>query len=94
MSKLLEEARKDFCLESIFAKTWWNDDGTWKYEVPGDEASARDHEDAVTFEQVVEMHPLVTRWSSIVQGERKTAGLRCIFEGEEWERGRLQDDER
>ena len=92
--KLLEKARRELCLESVFAKTWWNDDGTWKYEVAGDEASVRDHEDAVTFEQVVDLHPLVTKWSSILQGEREIAGLRCIFQGEDWERGRLGDDER
>ena len=92
--KLLGEARKELCLESVFAKTWWNDDGTWKYEVTGDEASVRDLEDAVTFEQVVEVHPLVVRWSSLVQREREIAGLRCIFQGEDWEKGRLDDDER
>lgn len=91
---LLEEARKELSLESVFAKTWWNDDGTWKYEVAGDEASVGDHEDAVTFEQVVGLHPLITRWSYIVHDERETAGLRCIFQGEEWEKGRLEDDER
>ncbi|KAK3395721.1 hypothetical protein B0T20DRAFT_419686 [Sordaria brevicollis] len=39
---LLAEAEKDLSVQSIYGKEYWDEDGTWRYEVPGE--SREQHE--------------------------------------------------
>lgn len=36
LKKLLAEAEKDLSVTSIYGKEYWDEDGTWRYEVPGE----------------------------------------------------------
>ncbi|KAJ4420925.1 Essential protein Yae1, N terminal [Neurospora sp. IMI 360204] len=36
VKKLLAEAEKDLSVQSIYGKEYWDEDGTWRYEVPGE----------------------------------------------------------
>jgi hypothetical protein len=62
--QLLEEARKDLATDGIFDEQYWAPDGTWKYEV----ASASKDSDII-FEDVAFAHPLISKWTHIVDGE-------------------------
>ncbi|KAL0475534.1 hypothetical protein QR685DRAFT_568306 [Neurospora intermedia] len=36
VKRLLAEAEKDLSVHSIYGKEYWDEDGTWKFEVPGE----------------------------------------------------------
>lgn len=71
-NKLLSEARTELDLRNVFSPKFWNDDGTWKYEM--DEKEAED-EGAVLFSHVAEAHPLVNKWTVTVQEQMSKWGL-------------------
>lgn len=71
-NKLLAEARTELDLRNVFSPKFWNDDGTWKYEM--DEKDAED-EGAVLFSHVAEAHPLVKKWTATVQEQMGKWGL-------------------
>lgn len=71
-SKLLSEARIDLDLRNVFSPKFWNDDGTWKYEVGEKDV---DDEGAVLFSHVAEAHPLVKKWTAMVQEQMSKWGL-------------------
>lgn len=83
---LLADARAELGVKSIFSETFWNADGTWKYVVGGKPAIATGineddnpdagGESAILFAHVAEAHPLVKRWTVIVEGEMRRWGLR------------------
>ena len=48
-------------------------------------------EEEVTFEEVADQHPLVKTWRGEVERLMRRAGIRArVWEGEEWERGRVK----
>ena len=88
LGKLVGEARKELSIEGIFGKDWWGEDGVWRYEVVG-------KEEEVLFQEVVDAHPLLRKWEGVVEEEVERAGVRVgVFEGEEWESGRVGDGEK
>ena len=85
LGKLAGEAREELSIDGIFGKDWWEEDGVWRYKVVG-------KEEEVTFQEVVDAHPLVRKWEGVVGEEAERAGVRVgVFEGEEWESGRVGD---
>ena len=84
---LLVQARKELCVEAVFGKGVWKSDGTWAYSVLGEERGD------VAWREVVEAHPIIKKWSGIVEEEMSRAGLAMgRFQGSEWEAGRIRDD--
>lgn len=61
---LLEKARRDLRTEEVFSRQWWGDDGTWRYEVAGEDGE-------VTFKEVVSAHPTIQKWKELVNDEVK-----------------------
>lgn len=87
LKKLVKEAREQLAIEKVFGREWWGEDGTWRYQVEGEEEEA-------TFREVVDAHPLVRRWLERVDQEMKIAGVTVgRFEGREWEQGRVGNGE-
>lgn len=87
LEKLVKEAREQLAIEKVFGREWWGEDGTWRYQVEGEEEEA-------TFREVVDAHPLVRRWVERVDQEMKIAGVTVgRFEGREWEQGRVGNGE-
>lgn len=104
LTKLLAEAKTELALEKVFGKDWWGEDGTWKFAVePASAAGGSDkghqnidHNDdegeEVTFVDVADQHPLLARWSLVIRAEMHRMGIQdTIFEGEDWESGRIPD---
>lgn len=80
----MREARDDLRIERIFGREWWGKDGIWMYEVIGEG-------EEVTFDEVAKWHPFVKKWGEEVEEEMQRAAVRKgIFEGVEWERGRME----
>ncbi|KAK0668326.1 hypothetical protein QBC41DRAFT_123649 [Cercophora samala] len=67
---LLNEARQELDVRSVFAKDWFCDDGTWNYPV-GDEENGGE----VLFPDVAASHPLIKKWDAIVRREGERFGL-------------------
>lgn len=67
-SKLLAEARQALATEKVFGAEWWGQDGIWTFEVEGED-------DDVTFEHVVDAHPIIRRWEGLVKEEVERWGL-------------------
>jgi len=70
MKGLLEEARKDLSVQSVFGSEYWEGDGTWKYEVGHPEG-----EEGTVFSDVAMAHPLLKKWDGIVKGEAERYGI-------------------
>lgn len=67
---LLDDARSELGVRSVFGEMFWNVDGTWKYDV--DESSRPDEADAeLLFSHVAEAHPLVKKWTAIVDQQMR-----------------------
>jgi len=58
----LNQARKDLSLQTLFGEQYFGADGIWTYEVP----TAHD-EESVTFLDVSNAHPMVSKWSQIIK---------------------------
>ncbi|KAK7756536.1 Protein YAE1 [Diatrype stigma] len=63
-SQLLTTARHELRTESIFDEAYWAPDGSWKYDVKG---ASNDGE--ILFEDVANAHPLISKWTQIVNEE-------------------------
>lgn len=88
LGKLVRKAREELSVERVFGREWWdgNEDGGWRYEVEG-EGEGKE----VTWGMVVEAHPVVREWEGVVREEVERGGVRRgVFEGEGWERGRVE----
>ena len=59
--KLMADAREDLSTARVFGSDYWAPDGNWTYEVV---AAAGD--DQVLFSDVADAHPLIRKWSQIV----------------------------
>ncbi|KAF3764349.1 hypothetical protein M406DRAFT_233871, partial [Cryphonectria parasitica EP155] len=68
-SGLLAEARAELNVRSVFSEVYWNADGTWKYDAAGE-----GREDVV-FSHVAGAHPLVRKWSAVVDEQMRVWGL-------------------
>lgn len=81
---LLSDARAELGVKSVFGETFWDADGTWKYEVDEEESSSSSSSspssssEAVAellFSHIAEAHPLVKKWTTTVQNEMQRWGL-------------------
>lgn len=82
-------AREELAVERVFGREFWGEDGVWRYAVRKAGGDG-DEEGEVTFQEVVEQHPLVKEWVERARGEMRRWGIReGVFEGDEWERGRI-----
>lgn len=74
----LGDARAELGVKSVLGAAFWHADGTWKYEVGGEDSSssAGDQEqEQLLFAHVVDAHPLVAKWTAIVRDEMQRLGL-------------------
>ena len=55
--KMLEAAEEELKVETLFGEEHFGEDGSWIYDVPGQE-----DEGEVTFAKVAEAHPVVKKW--------------------------------
>ncbi|KAM0541872.1 hypothetical protein ACHAPJ_013062 [Fusarium lateritium] len=60
--ELTTKAREELSTENIFKPDYWAEDGNWKYEV---KPAAGTEE--VLFTDVADAHPLVKKWSAVVE---------------------------
>ncbi|PQE16192.1 ABC1 domain containing protein [Rutstroemia sp. NJR-2017a BVV2] len=60
MEDLLRRAKEELKTEKVFGREWWDEDGIWKFEVPGED---------VVFPDVAAAHPLVKQWGEIIRRE-------------------------
>ncbi|MCJ1473487.1 Essential protein Yae1, N terminal [Lambiella insularis] len=104
--QLWKQAALELELREVFGREFWGEDGVWLWEVTGvmngksvemlgkdvgvaREAEVKGRED-VTFEVVAAAHPLVTKWTGIVETLMQEWGVtKGLFQGEEWEAGRV-----
>lgn len=69
LSNLLADARKDLDLRVVLGESYWNNDGTWKYHVPGELENGD-----VLFSHVAQAHPLVKQWTALVEIQMRKYG--------------------
>lgn len=70
LEQLLAEARQELKTSNVFGTVWWDEDGTWKFPVPG-EGEGKE----VVFPDVAAAHPLVVKWDAIVTEEARRWSL-------------------
>ncbi len=68
---MLEEARKELSVQQVFSPTYWESDGTWKYEVSGADA---DEADVASSGRRI-CPSLVRKWTAAVQAEIEKWGI-------------------
>ncbi|KAK4196942.1 hypothetical protein QBC40DRAFT_109318 [Triangularia verruculosa] len=87
---LLNEARRELDVKSVFAKEWFSEDGNWNYPV-GDEVNGGE----VLFPDVAAYHPLIRKWDEIVrrEGERRGLDWNVLRDPEGYEREHGHDHE-
>ena len=61
MEKMMVNARTELCVEKVFGREVWGEDGVWKYDVEGEDG----------FEAVAKGHPVVKEWMLRVEEERR-----------------------
>lgn len=71
VSSLLAGAREELDLRIVLGGIYWNNDGTWKYNVPGESEAG-----AVLFSHVAEAHPLIRQWTALVEIQMRKYDLR------------------
>ena len=75
---IVETAREELKTRNVFGSEWWNEDGTWKFEVAG-EGERKE----VVFGDVADSHPLVVKWERVVEEEVGRWGLDLgVLDGE------------
>ncbi|RFU73676.1 abc1 domain-containing [Trichoderma arundinaceum] len=79
-SRLLTEAREELSVPKIFSSDYWAPDGNWSYDVKP-EASGGDE---VLFPDVAAAHPLIRKWTAIVDEQVKLWKIdRSVLDGED-----------
>ncbi|KAK3335964.1 hypothetical protein B0T19DRAFT_436778 [Cercophora scortea] len=73
LSSLLNDARAELSVQSVFSEEFWAPDGTWKYDVP--ELAAGEEDTAVVFADVAAAHPSLKKWDAVVRAEAERYGL-------------------
>ncbi|KAK5018550.1 hypothetical protein BJ546DRAFT_1070501 [Cryomyces antarcticus] len=71
---LLGSAREQLGVGSVMGRDWFDDDGVWMFAVEGAD---------VTFAEVADAHPLVKRWTSVVEALAKRWRVDLDVLGEE-----------
>lgn len=66
-------AQRELAIEELLGQTWVDEEGIWKWEVKGVEEDP-------TFREVAEQHPVIKKWTSIVEelARRWGVDLRAI----------------
>ncbi|KAM0246080.1 hypothetical protein ACHAQJ_010360 [Trichoderma viride] len=78
-SKLLTEAREDLSVLKIFSPDYWAPDGNWSYDVKPD-----GDDDEVLFPDVAKAHPLIRKWTAIVDEKVRLWRIdRSVLDGED-----------
>ncbi|KAI1079623.1 hypothetical protein F5B20DRAFT_158520 [Whalleya microplaca] len=62
--QLLSEGRKELSIKCIFGEEYWAPNGNWKYTVKGSK-----NETGIFFEDVANEHPIIMKWTRIVDDE-------------------------
>ena len=104
LTRLRHQAVAELALQRIFAAEFWGTDGLWTWAVPapapagggerseavGDGEAMEAPGEDVTFEDVAAAHPLIGKWSAVVEEVGREWGVRKgVWAGEEWEAGRV-----
>jgi hypothetical protein len=83
LKKLVEDAKKELGVVSIFAPEYWDSEGVWRYEVTHGGEEGKDDEELV-FADVAGAHPLVRKWEGVLSEEAKRWGIDLeVLSGEE-----------
>ncbi|TFA99090.1 Uncharacterized protein CCMA1212_009243 [Trichoderma ghanense] len=83
-AKLLAEAREELSVPKIFSSDYWASDGNWSYDV-NPEAN---EDDEVLFADVAKAHPLIRKWTAIVDERVKFWKIdRSVLDGDHGENG-------
>ncbi|KAK6353307.1 Essential protein Yae1, N terminal [Orbilia brochopaga] len=69
LKKVRLTARQELCLEKVFGREYFGEDGVWKWSA-GD-----DPEKEQTFDDIVQRHPLVIKWTNTVEQQVKELEL-------------------
>lgn len=78
LQRLLEDARKELGVVSVFGQGYWDREGVWRYEVEGK------GEEDIVFADVASAHPLVRKWEGILAEEAGRWGVDLeVLSGEE-----------
>lgn len=97
---LRRAAAEELGFQKIFAPELWDGDGVWMWDVPSvstttagaspASTAAGEVDDEITFPAVAAAHPAIKKWAVIVEQVMREWGIkRGVFEGEEWEAGRV-----
>ncbi|KAF3350219.1 UPF0676 protein [Verticillium dahliae VDG2] len=85
-ARSVEEARHELQVEKLFGPDYWNTDGTWNYEVAaktkadGTQEKGRAGEDDILFADVADAHPLIVKWTEVVEAAVARWGIdRAVF---------------
>lgn len=77
VQKLLTEAREELNIDKIFSPEYWAPDGNWSYEVTASQGGQ------VLFPDVAKSHPLIRKWTLIVDNQAKSLKInQSILEDE------------
>ncbi|OIW26030.1 hypothetical protein CONLIGDRAFT_647749 [Coniochaeta ligniaria NRRL 30616] len=80
---LLEEARRELGVVSIFGPEYWDREGVWRYEVAAGDGEGKGEEEIV-FADVAGAHPLVRKWEGVLAEEARRWGVDLeVLSGEE-----------
>ncbi|CAJ2503886.1 Uu.00g112800.m01.CDS01 [Anthostomella pinea] len=66
-NRLLADARTELSTDKIFDEEYWAPDGSWRYAITGSDGSGQP-----TSEDVANEHPLILKWSRVVEQEMRT----------------------
>lgn len=64
----LDTARKELAIQELLGQHWVNAEGIWEWEVHGEEEDA-------TFREVADQHPVVRKWTAVVEDMARTWGV-------------------
>ncbi|EEY15625.1 conserved hypothetical protein [Verticillium alfalfae VaMs.102] len=85
-ARSVKEARDELQVEKLFGPDYWNTDGTWNYEVAakkqadGTQEKNRAGEDDILFADVADAHPLIVKWTEVVEAAVARWGIdRTVF---------------
>lgn len=87
LAELRRQAERELVVERVFGRDWWDKDGVWTWEAPGDD-NDREGDAAVTLDEVVDAWPPWKLWKEQVVAAAQKRGLvveELSYEGEDEE---------